>query len=259
MSPVLSRFSTVRQRALCFGAHFIVGLDELATLFFEHRQQQRPGRAGIALRKRANGGQPRRTVRARQLDRRLRQRQQALDLGIGLLRQGGGDRGQRLLLGTVLQFLRGGEANAAIGRHEPERRNRRGQRAPQPIVDDDVFASFRQRRNRLAGERVARRIAFDDQHAVFADGLHFTVDQRLQQRQRRGIALRNQRADGLGPGVALTERKLADHVGGQRPCARHQSARWRAPLSSARSVHEGPPSASPSIALAQMQLEKNRR
>ena len=41
----------------------------------------------VALRERADRGEARRLVGARELDRRLRQRQQALDLGIGFLRE----------------------------------------------------------------------------------------------------------------------------------------------------------------------------
>ena len=104
------------QRALRLGAHLVVGFDELAVLLLQHRQQQRLRRAGVALRERANGGKPRRAVRARELDRRLRQHQQALDLGVGFLRGRGGDRRQRVLVGAVLQFLRRGEPNDAIGR-----------------------------------------------------------------------------------------------------------------------------------------------
>ena len=155
MSPFASRPSTADSERSRFGADLVVGFDELAVLLLEDREQQRLGRAGVALRQRADRGKPRRAVGARELDRRLRQRQQALDLRVGFLararRRSPAARPRR-------------RCSAAPSPPRAARRDRAttslnaaiavASDAPQPIVDDDVFAIVGQRRDRLAGDGI---------------------------------------------------------------------------------------------------------
>ena len=99
--PALDR----AQRKLGFGADVAVGLGELAALLLEQRQEQRLGVRVAAFRQRADRSEPRRLVAARELDRRLGQRQQRLDLGILLLLERALDRRQHVLVGAALQLL----------------------------------------------------------------------------------------------------------------------------------------------------------
>ena len=210
------------QRQLGFGAHLAVGLDEVGALLFEERQEQRLGIRIARLRQRADRAEPRRLVGARELHRCLGQRQQRLDLGILLLRERALDHRQHVLVGAALQRLRRGEPRRAVRRDELQRRDCRGELAPDPVVEHDVVARFRQRVDLGAGREIDGRAVLDAKHRL-ARRLHFAVEQRLQQRQGVRVAGGNERRDGLDLLLVLAEREIVHEL--RRDRLRGHSAR----------------------------------
>ena len=114
ISPVVRRLSIARSDSSASARIVAVGLDEFGAPSFEKRQEQRLGIRIAGFRERANRAEPGRLVAARELHRRLGQRQQRLDLRVLLFRKRALDHGQHVLVGAALQRLRGREPRRAV-------------------------------------------------------------------------------------------------------------------------------------------------
>src|SRR6267142_3875979 len=154
-------------------------------------------------------------VAALHLDRGRDPLEHPPDRLVGLACERLADERQRRLVGAVFQRLGGLEPRPAVRGHELEDPERRIDLAPQPVVDHDVLAILRQRRDLLAGDGVHAFVTGDDQHAL-AGRLHGSVGERLQQRLRPFVARRNERVHRRDLLVALAEGKLADRSGVER-------------------------------------------
>ena len=216
ISPVASRLSIARSDSSASARISLSGSTNSAPFF------SRSGRSSVfvfgsrRLRQRADRAEPRRLVAARELHGRLGQRQQRLDLGILLLRKRALDHRQHVLVGAALQRLRRREARRAIRRDELQRRDRRGELAPHPVVEHDVVARFRQRVDLGAGRKIDGGAVLHAQHRL-ARGLHLAVQQRLQQRQRAGVAGGDERGDGLDLRLVLAEREIVHELRARAP------------------------------------------
>ena len=94
----------------------------------------------------------------------LRKLKERLDLARPALRQRPLDRGQRRLVGIALQLLRRSEADLRIRRGKLQRGDRGRQLAAYAVVEHEVVARIRQRRDLLAGHDVGRLAVLDPEH-----------------------------------------------------------------------------------------------
>jgi hypothetical protein len=163
----------------------------------DDRGQHRARRARVALRQRANGGKPRRAIGARELHRACVSVKSPLILRVRFLAERRRDRRQGILVGAVCSSLAAASRTALSG--------------DESLNDAMAVASVLRSRlltttsSRLSGSGdtacpVAASTALSPvtMSTVLSPTVcHVAVDQRLQERQRRGVAARHERANRL--------------------------------------------------------------